>query len=277
MIRRLNGVPRWLRRWAALAGAVLCVSGAAPITDKTCTNPQALGVARTLEINTAGGVHFGRFQYAGTVPLAPREVVLTFDDGPRGALTRSVLASLAAECTKATFFMIGRNAAADPATARQVALAGHTIGHHSMTHPAPMTLIPTARAIADIAAGENAVRNSLGDQQHRFAPGFFRYPGLWNPPDVDRWLNQLSIGVFGVDAHARDWDIRDADELIAITMARLEQVGAGMLLLHDIQPVTVKALPRLLQTLKARGWKVVHMVETKTATASRPTADQASK
>lgn len=273
MIHKFNQVTPLLRRWAALAGAVLCVGGAAPVTDKSCTNPHALGVARTLEINTAGGVHFGRFQYASTVPLGPREVVLTFDDGPRGALTRSVLASLAAECTKATFFMIGRNAAADPTTARAVALAGHTIGHHSMTHPAPMTMISPARAIADIAAGEKAVRSALGDQQHRFAPGFFRYPGLWNPPDVDRWLNESSIGVFGIDVHARDWDIRDPDELINITMTRLEQVGAGMLLLHDIQPVTVKALPRLLRTLKARGWHVVHLVEAKAKTALRPTAD----
>lgn len=229
---------------------------------KACPRDGALGVSRVLEVDTSNGPHFGRFQFATTLALAPREVVLTFDDGPRGALTRRVLANLAGECTKATFFMIGRNAAADPATTRQVALAGHTVGHHSMSHPAPMTLIPPQRAIADIIAGQNAIRQALGDRAADFAPGFFRYPGLWNPPAVDQWLASQGIAVFGIDVHALDWEIRDADQLIELIFKRLERMGSGMLLLHDIQPNTVAALPRLLRELKVRGWRVVHISAT---------------
>lgn len=252
-----------LHHWVYSVFLAALLSGARPSSAPAadCVNPDALGVARTIEIDTSTSPHFGRFQFQATVPLAHHEVILTFDDGPRGALTRRVLAALAAECTKATFFMIGRNAAADPATARQVALAGHTVGHHSMTHPAPMTLILPQRAIADIAAGKEAVRRALGDQAGHFAPGFFRYPGLWNPPDVDKWLASQGIGVFGVDVHARDWEVHDPDEIVRLALMRLEQLGSGILLLHDIQPATVAALPRLLRELKARGWHVVHMVQ----------------
>lgn len=239
-----------------LAGLFLAAPAAAD-----CPRADALGFTRTLEVDTAASPHFGRFQFPQTLALHHHEVVLTFDDGPRGDLTRKVLAALAAECTKATFFMIGRNAAGDPATAREVARAGHTIGHHSMTHPAPMTLLLPSRAIADIAEGQAAIRKALADQQHAFAPGFFRYPGLWNPPEVDKWLASQGIGVFGIDVHARDWEVRDPDEIVRLAMMRLEQLGSGLLLLHDIQPATLAALPRLLRELKTRGWQVVHIVE----------------
>ena len=254
-------LPIAIALWLTWAGADI---RAAP----NCSNANALGVSRILEVDTTQSPHFGKFQFPISLPLSHHEVVLTFDDGPRGQSTRRVLAILAAECTRATFFMIGRNAQADPATARQVALSGHTVGHHSMTHPAPMTVIPPARAIADIAAGQAAIKKALGDRADNFASGFFRYPGLWNPPVVDQWLKENGIGVFGIDVHAKDWEVRDPSVLIDLAINRLEQAGSGMLLLHDIQPVTIAALPQLLITLKQRGWKVVHIMAKKSASGS---------
>src|SRR5438477_12264506 len=95
-----------------------------------CTNPNALGVARTVEIDTTGGPGFGFEHFKQLDFLRDHEVVLTFDDGP-WPTTPAVLKALAAECVKAVFFPIGKHATYYPEILRQVAAAGHTIGSHT--------------------------------------------------------------------------------------------------------------------------------------------------
>ena len=102
--------------------------------QKVCTNPGALGVARTVEIDTKGGPGFGFDHYKTYDFLEPKEVVLTFDDGPQKFHTEAVLAALARECTKATFFSIGKMALGYPEIIRRVAAEGHTIGTHTWSH-----------------------------------------------------------------------------------------------------------------------------------------------
>src|SRR4029079_19429218 len=98
-------------------------------------NPAALGIARELAIDPATAVPAGRKQFPVTLPLAAKEVVLTFDDGPWPGTTDRVLAALRHECVRPNFFMLGRNAAAHPALARKVLAEGHVVGHHSYAHP----------------------------------------------------------------------------------------------------------------------------------------------
>ncbi|MBP0651332.1 polysaccharide deacetylase family protein, partial [Mycobacterium tuberculosis] len=86
-----------------------------------------------LEVDTAGGLYLGQRYMGNKLPLEPKEVVLTFDDGPMPRNTERTLDALAAECTKATFFIVGTMAKAHPETLRKIAQAGHTIGYHSMT------------------------------------------------------------------------------------------------------------------------------------------------
>ena len=97
---------------------LLCLMAGTPVlaVPQTC-GPQALGVGRTLEIDTRAGPRFG-FQYQDPGLLADGEVILTFDDGPLRAYTRPILETLAAHCTKATFFLVGRMAVADPEMVR---------------------------------------------------------------------------------------------------------------------------------------------------------------
>src|SRR5260370_19723699 len=99
----------------------------------TCANPDALGVSRTVVIDTTGGPGFGFLQYKQFDFLADKEIVLTFDDGP-WPTTPSVLQTLADECTKAVFFPIGKHTTYHPDILRQVAAAGHTIGAHTWSH-----------------------------------------------------------------------------------------------------------------------------------------------
>src|SRR5262249_11260208 len=97
-------------------------------------NPNALGVARTVEIDTTGGPGFGFEHFKSHDFLRDHEVVLSFDDGPWPNHTPAVLAALASHCTKAIFFPIGKHATWHPEILKQVAAAGHTIGSHTWSH-----------------------------------------------------------------------------------------------------------------------------------------------
>src|SRR5262249_37801690 len=94
----------------------------------SCSNPNALGVSRVVEIDTTGGPGFGFEHFKSHDFLREGEVVLTFDDGPWPKNTPAVLAALAAHCTKAIFFPIGLHATYEPGILKQVAAAGHAIG-----------------------------------------------------------------------------------------------------------------------------------------------------
>src|SRR5450631_1003708 len=108
-----------------------------PPAKAACANPNALGIARTVEIDTTGGPGFGFEHFKELDFLRDKEVVLTFDDGPWPANTPAVLKALADECTKALFFPIGKHATYHPEILRQVAAAGHTIGAHTSSHANP--------------------------------------------------------------------------------------------------------------------------------------------
>ena len=108
--------------------------------------------------------------------MLDREVVLTFDDGPIPPYTGKVLDILAAECVKATYFIVGTMAREYPALVRRAYDEGHTIGTHSMTHPIRFRALSVERANAQIDDGIAATAAALGDPD-KLAP-FFRFPGF---------------------------------------------------------------------------------------------------
>src|SRR5712672_1661479 len=106
-----------------------------PVQQKTaCANPDALGVARTVVIDTTGGPGFGFEHFKQLDFLQDKEVVLTFDDGPWPNNTPAVLKALADECTKGLFFSVGKHATYHPEILRQVLAQGHTVGAHTWSH-----------------------------------------------------------------------------------------------------------------------------------------------
>ena len=127
-----------LEKIAKLALAALAVTLSANIAQAKATtcpgNAKAIGVSRTIEIDTTGGPGFGMQQYRAYDFLKPGEVVLTFDDGPLPGPTRKILKALANHCTKAIFFPVGKLAAGYPEVLRAVAKAGHSIGAHTYNH-----------------------------------------------------------------------------------------------------------------------------------------------
>jgi peptidoglycan/xylan/chitin deacetylase (PgdA/CDA1 family) len=220
--------------------------------------PGALGTGRVIAVDPAEHGRIGTMQYAETLPLRDHEVVLTFDDGPLPPNTNRVLDILAAECVKATFFLVGRMAAEFPTLVRRTFADGHTIATHTQTHSPRIWKWPAANQEADIDDGIASVTKALGDP--RALSPFFRFPGLGKSAEVEAYLASQGIMVWSADFPADDWTRISAKQVAARALQRLEKKGKGVLLLHDIHKVTVQALPGLLEELKKRHYSVVQVV-----------------
>lgn len=226
-----------------------------------------LGVSRTVEIDTTGGPAFGFQHYKTYDFLQDKEVVLTFDDGPLPRPTRAILKALDAECTKATFFSVGKQAVASPEILRDIAKSGHTIGSHTYMHR-NVRKLKGEKAIDEIERGVSAVKLAVGD---RAAP-FFRYPFLRDSDASFTYLGKRNIAIFSTDLDSFDFKLSTPKRLIRRVMSNLAKKGKGIILFHDIQTRTAKAMPTLLAELKKAGYKVVHLTA-KAPVASLPEFD----
>jgi peptidoglycan/xylan/chitin deacetylase (PgdA/CDA1 family) len=265
MIASLNA-GFWKRSWTTLSLVVLLgASSQSAIAGDCAGNPDALGTSRTLVVDPRAHPRIGSMQYAETLPLDDHEVVLTFDDGPLPKYSNQVLDILASQCVKATFFAIGRQANANPAGVRKLIAAGHTVGTHSQNHPLTFNKMTIEQAKQEVDAGIASTVAALGDAS-KLAP-FFRIPGLLRADAVENYLASQGIQSWSADFVADDWRHIPPSRVYDLAIQRLEAKGKGILLLHDIQPRTVAALPKILQELKARGYRIVHVVP---ATPDRP-------
>lgn len=229
-----------------------------------CANPNAIGISRVMKVDTTGGYYVGT-TYRKRLPLEPKEVVLTFDDGPMAGRTDRVLKALDDECTKATFFIVGQMAKAYPETLRKTAAAGHTIAYHTMTHPLGLNKWPLEKAQNDVRSGWQTVDQILYGQvaDHPATP-FFRYPGLFNSRPLNDWFNGMNMGVWTIDAAGNDWlrgyiTMADGPNVMNEALKELEARQGGILLLHDIKDSSSSIVAPLLKELKARGFKIVHI------------------
>jgi peptidoglycan-N-acetylglucosamine deacetylase len=244
-----------------VAGALIAAAPAhAQALAQECPgNPAALGTSRVLTVEPGVLKRVGVMQYRQTLPLADKEVVITFDDGPMPHYSNPVLDILAAQCVRATYFLVGEMARAYPAVVRRIYQAGHSIGTHTEDHPSRMQKLPIAKIRQEIDEGIADVAAALGDPTE-LAP-FFRIPGLARSDAIEEELAARSLIVFSSDTVADDWHHRiKPPEIVRRAMSRLQTRGKGILLLHDIHPATVAALPELLKKLKEEGFRVVHVV-----------------
>jgi peptidoglycan/xylan/chitin deacetylase (PgdA/CDA1 family) len=225
-----------------------------------CPRKDTLGTSRVMTIDPKEFPRVGLKSFPQTLPLADKEVVLTFDDGPFPPTTTKVLATLAGECVRATFFLIGRNAEDSPETVKKIAAAGHSIGHHTWSHK-PLDKIGQSRALEEIDRGIAADELALhGAATRTPSTPFFRFPGFASTPALLTALQSRGIAVFGADLWASDWEPMTPDQQLHLLTARLEKAGKGIILLHDIKAQTAKMLPAFLQYLNRHGYKVVHLV-----------------
>jgi peptidoglycan/xylan/chitin deacetylase (PgdA/CDA1 family) len=252
-------------RTIGVAALLVCASAflqQPAIGEETC-GADKLGVARTVTINSVGGPRFGmQYKSRDKKPLlSDGEVVLTFDDGPTRIYTRPILEALAAQCAKATFFMVGRMALTDTEMVKEVARRGHTVGTHTWSH-ANIQSLPEDKARAEIELGFSAVQQAMGKP---IAP-FFRFPYLRDTAFSLRHLDGRQLAAFSIDIDSRDFEIRDAAVLRARVIEDVMAKRKGIILFHDIHASTARAVPGILADLKARGFRIVHLAPNAGAT-----------
>jgi peptidoglycan/xylan/chitin deacetylase (PgdA/CDA1 family) len=258
-----------MRGWNLISMAAALSLAVGPAAAAQCEDPEGgLGVSRIIEIDTANGPLYGDMsRYAREESfLGPKEVVLTFDDGPMPSITKPILDTLDKFCTKATFFSVGRMAIAYPAMTKEIMARGHTLGTHTWSHPLNLKRSGLDRARDEIERGFSAVAMAAGQP---IAP-FFRFPGLSDSDPMLAHLQSRGIAAFTVDVVSNDSFISDPGRLTERTIAHTVARDGGILLFHDIKRTTATALPEILRQLKERGFKVVHM---RAKTGYAPVAD----
>ena len=171
---------------------------------------------------------------------------LSYDDGPDAKTTPQLLAILKAKNAQATFFMTGSNATANPATARQVADAGHTIGNHTFSHPYLTKLTPAA-VRSELDRTDTAIRAATGS-----------VPSLMRPPygAADAAV-QTAVGkpliLWAVDS--LDWQSKNPGVFVPKI---LKEINPGaVVLMHDVDPTTIAGQQELITTLQAQGYHLV--------------------
>lgn len=244
-----------------LAGTMVLAIAVGPATGALAGGCKAkdggLGVSRIIEVDSRNGPLYGAISKHTKEDdlLRRKEVILTFDDGPMPRVTQSILKTLDAFCTKATFFPVGKMAVAYPETIRDVFARGHTVGSHTWTHPLNLRRYSLEKAVDQIERGFSAIALAAGEP---IAP-FFRFPGLNDSDPMLAHLQKRGIATFTVDVVSNDSYISSSSRLASYTIAQLAERGRGIMLFHDIKPATARALPTILRYLKKNGYKVVHL------------------
>ncbi len=244
-------------RLAAACLIFFSTAGSAVEAEECHGHPGALGTSRVITLDTSEHRRLGSMQFEETLPLEDHEVVLTFDDGPSALYTPPVLDALAAQCVKATFFMVGSMANLAPGLVKRIHSEGHTIGTHTQHH-ASMTRLTGEAVKKEITDGIATVAAAIGDPK-AVAP-FFRFPYLQENRSVEGYALAQGLMIWSADFTANDWTLITPDQVWRLTVARLERSHKGMILFHDIHQRTALAMPVFLQELKKRGYHVVHIV-----------------
>ncbi len=181
-------------------------------------------------------------------------IALTFDDGPNVTLTPKLLDLLAARHLKATFFVVGQNAADHPEILKRAVREGHEIANHSWSHPNLGKM------------SDDAVRRELQKTDDAIAAAIGKRPTLMRPPygsitaHQKKWIHEeFGYRIIIWDVDPLDWK-RPGPSVV--TARILKETKAGSIVLaHDIHPPTIEAMPRTFDQLIDKGFKSVTVTE----------------
>ncbi|MBF8188539.1 polysaccharide deacetylase family protein [Nonomuraea sp. K274] len=175
-------------------------------------------------------------------------LALTFDDGP-GAGTPALLKTLKKAGAKATFFLVGKRVEERPWVARQILAAGHAIGNHTYSH-ASLPAHNNHEIIDELELTQEVIEKTIGKR-----PTMYRPPYGQTDERVLSQADQLDLGEVLWTGTTLDWKTRDVKKIKADAL-RLAQRD-GVILMHDVVPQTVKAMPAIVKELKKRGYHLV--------------------
>ncbi|GAA4578283.1 hypothetical protein GCM10023194_00780 [Planotetraspora phitsanulokensis] len=179
-------------------------------------------------------------------------VALTFDDGP-GDRTDAVLDTLAAHRARATFFMLGQMVTDETrGFVRRMVSEGHELGNHSWDHPSLVGLSPEALR-RELQRTQDVVQQVAGVRMRLMRPPYGSTDKRVEDATREEGLAQILW-----DLDTLDWRDRNA----ALVAKRSGEAKPGdIVLMHDIHPTTVEALPRLLDELDRKHFTYVTVSE----------------
>ncbi|WUI01809.1 polysaccharide deacetylase family protein [Spirillospora sp. NBC_00431] len=179
-------------------------------------------------------------------------VALTFDDGPAES-TVELLDILAARKVKATFFLIGQNAAEHPDLVRREHEAGHELADHSYSH-ADLGRASEEKILSELTRTQDAIRRASG-----VTPVMLRPPYGSTSKRLTRITRRMGLAQVLWTVDPQDWDSRDTED---VERRVLKAAKPGhIVLMHDIHRTTVKAVPKIIDRLAARGYVFVTVSE----------------
>jgi len=206
-------------------------------------SPLTTGIYAGLSVVGAAGLAAGGCAYAAMWPtsrifgpalIAPKragELALTFDDGPNPKWTPRLLDVLGEHGVKATFFMLGKRAQAQPELVRRVAAEGHLVGNHSWGHP-NLALTAAGRVREELARTTDALQQITGERVR-----FFRPPFGARRPAVFRIARELGLRVVTWNAMTSDWSETSADRIAGQLAKKVDGLArrgqAANIVLHD--------------------------------------------
>jgi peptidoglycan/xylan/chitin deacetylase (PgdA/CDA1 family) len=208
--------------------------------------PPAKGKPSGRNISYKGGPAGSRTTTGG------KGVALTFDDGPDPATTPRLLKLLARQHVKATFCLVGQNAARHPELVRQIVAGGHTLCNHTWDHSLKIGKEPVAKIRADLARTNAAILRAVPKAKIKY----FRAPGGNFTPRLVGVAGQLRMTSIYWKVDPRDWDHPKGETPSAHrakVIAKIEKhAGPGAIILsHDYaQPDTIAAYRTLIPYLR---------------------------
>lgn len=188
-----------------------------------------------------------------------KEVALTFDDGPDSTFTPQILNILSRFRVKGTFFIVGENAEKNPELVQQIYREGHEIGSHTFTHPNVADISP-ARTRMELNANQRLIEELTGHSVTMFRPPYVADAEPSTPNELLPILRAQEMGytMVGELIDPEDWQRPPAQEIIRRVLHQLP--NGNVILLHDAggdRSATVKALPKIIELLRARGYTFV--------------------
>jgi peptidoglycan/xylan/chitin deacetylase (PgdA/CDA1 family) len=190
------------------------------------------------------------------VEHAGRRVALTFDDGPNGATTDAIVATLNRHHVDATFFVVGSNASGQRARLRRMHEAGHVIANHTWSHP-QLTGLTNEQIREQLTSTSRVIRRATGE-----SPDIFRAPYGARDSRVDRVARRAGMRDIIWDVDTRDWSLPGSDSIIrhAVNDAR----NGSIILMHDgggDRSQTQAAVGKVIRGLRHRGFELVTVPE----------------